>query len=256
MRRQLHVLAALFSLNALLVAATYLFIPYEQLFPGVTELPPQILSTPRELLALAYGLIVLVLYGAAGLIGLWFARRLQLPGTFREGAGWREWFWVPAVLGVVAGVLIVLLDRIFAVLGGTQGFTHPAFPFSIIASGTAGIGEEIMFRSFVLGLWAWLLSFPLARVNARPVALWLGNAIAALAFAAAHLPAVMALYGTADPGALPPLVLAELILLNGGLGLLAGSRYVKSGLVAAVGIHFWADIVWHVIWPLLNALQK
>jgi len=24
------------------------------------------------------------------------------------------------------------------------------------------------------------------------------------------------------------------------------------GLVAAVGVHFWTDIVWHVVWPLIN----
>ena len=31
----------------------------------------------------------------------------------------------------------------------------------------------------------------------------------------------------------------------------AGERYMKDGLVAAAGVHFWADIIWHVVWPLL-----
>lgn len=43
-----------------------------------------------------------------------------------------------------------------AALGRWSGFPHPELPYSIIASASAGIGEEIMFRSFVLGLWAFL----------------------------------------------------------------------------------------------------
>ena len=34
--------------------------------------------------------------------------------------------------------------------------------------------------------------------------------------------------------------------------LIAGQRAMHGGLVAAMGVHFWADVVWHVIWPLLG----
>jgi hypothetical protein len=27
-------------------------------------------------------------------------------------------------------------------------------------------------------------------------------------------------------------------------------RYMRDGLVAAMGVHFWTDIIWHVIWLL------
>jgi hypothetical protein len=46
-------------------------------------------------------------------------------------------------------------------------------------------------------------------------------------------------------------VLADLVVLNGLVALVAGERYMRDGLVAAMGVHFWADIVWHVIWPLV-----
>jgi len=46
------------------------------------------------------------------------------------------------------------------------------------------------------------------------------------------------------------LVHAMGFLLNGMIGLVAGERYMKDGLVAAVGVHFWTDIVFHVIWGL------
>jgi len=42
------------------------------------------------------------------------------------------------------------------------------------------------------------------------------------------------------------------ILLNSIVSLVAGERYMRNGLVAVMGIHFWTDIVWHVIWPLIG----
>jgi len=40
-------------------------------------------------------------------------------------------------------------------------------------------------------------------------------------------------------------------LLNSIVSLIAGERYMRDGLVAAIGVHFWVDIIWHVIWPLV-----
>jgi hypothetical protein len=46
--------------------------------------------------------------------------------------------------------------------------------------------------------------------------------------------------------------IGELPSLNGLVGLVAGERYMRDGLVAAAGVHFWADVVWHVVWPLIG----
>jgi membrane protease YdiL (CAAX protease family) len=122
---------------------------------------------------------------------------------------------------------------------------------SLIASATAGIGEEIVFRGFVMGLWAFLLNLLLRRSGQTTIALWIANVLAALAFAAGHLPASMLLLGVQSPLQLPVALLADLVVLNGLVALVAGERYMRSGLVAAMGVHFWADIVWHVLWPLV-----
>jgi membrane protease YdiL (CAAX protease family) len=82
--------------------------------------------------------------------------------------------------------------------------------------------------------------------------MWIANVIAALAFGAAHLPAAALLVGVSSPAQLPPLVLGEIFLINGIIGLAAGQRAMRDGLVAAMGVHFWADIVWHAVWPLLG----
>ena len=74
--------------------------------------------------------------------------------------------------------------------------------------------------------------------------------MAALAFAIAHLPALMFNQGWTDVNQIPSMLLVEIVLLNGLLGMCAAWAFKKYGFLAPVGMHFWADIVWHVLWGL------
>ena len=249
-RKQLAVFGLFLFIYALLTFLTYLLIPLDQLAPTQTSTAPP-LDIPPWQLGLVNAGIVIVVYGLAGLAGMWFARKLEIPPIYREGAGWRAWALWPAFIGLAIGVVFVAVDQIFAAANAAEGFAHPGFPFSLIASASAGIGEEIMFRGFVMGMWALIFHLLLRRWSGRRAALWVGNVIAALAFSAGHLPGAMMVFGATTLAELPAWVLAEGFLLNSLLALVAGERYIKDGLVAAMGIHFWADIVWHVIFPLI-----
>ena len=249
-RIQLTAFFLLLALNVILVFVSVAFLPAEQLIP-VEMAEASLPDVPPWVLGLANAGMVLVAYGLMGLAGLWFARRLGIPGIFHPKAGWRRWVVIPMAIGVAVGILMIVVDQLFASMGDWSGFMHPPFPLSLLASATAGIGEEITFRVFVMGLWAFLLNLVLRRWGTTRAAIWIGNVIASLAFAAAHLPATMFLLGATTPLDIPPLVLSEIFLLNGLLGLVAGERYARDGLVAAAGVHFCADIIWHVIWPLL-----
>jgi membrane protease YdiL (CAAX protease family) len=212
-----------------------------------TRLPPVVYG-------LANAGIVLVVYGLLGLGGYWFAKRLGLPGIFSEEGNWQRWFFIPLGIGVACGIVLILGDILFAPINGFGRFVHPAFPSSIFASLGAGVGEEIAFRGFVFGLWALILNWLFKRFNGRTVALWIANLIAALAFGAGHLPIVLLLTHSSSIADLSPFALLEVFLLNGLIGLLAGERYMKDGLVAASGVHFWTDIVFHVIWGMITSL--
>jgi len=211
-------------------------------------------AMPLWHIATANVLLVAVVYGLFAFLGDWLAGRAGLPGALRPGASLTDLGWRPLGLGLAAGACLVALDRLGAAFTPFAGFAHPPFPASLLASLTAGIGEEIAFRLFVLSLWAALLLALvrwLRRPALRPAALWTANVLAALAFAAGHLGSAMALAGVSSPAALPSAELVELAVLNGGLGLLAGRAFIRHGLPAAAGVHFWADIVWHVLFPVL-----
>ena len=249
-RPQWTLFFVLLGVNALLAFLTFALGLQKEFLAG-QEMPPELARIPGWVLGLANAGMIVVAYGIAGAIGLWLGQKAGLPGVFRPGAGWRGWFWTPMAFGLIVGVLMVIGDRLFAALGQWSGFTHPGFPMSLVASATAGIGEEIVFRGLMMGLWAFLLNLLLRRSGNTAAALWIANGIAALAFIAGHMPISMALFNVQSPLQLPGAVIADLVVLNGLVALVAGERYMRGGLVAAMGVHFWADIVWHVIWPLI-----
>lgn len=247
-RKQLTVFAILLLVYALSIFITYTFF-LDQIAAAAGIRMPE-MPVPDAVLGLVNAAIYVVIYGLLGLAGYWFARKLGLPGIFSEDGNWRRWVLIPLLLGLGGGVVIIIADILFAPINGFGHLVHPPFPVSILASLSAGIGEEIMFRGFVFGLWAFILNWLFKRFNGRTAALWIANVIAALAFGAGHLGTVMFMTGASSLSELNPLLLVEIFLLNGVMGLVAGERYMKDGLVAAAGVHFWADMVFHVLYGL------
>jgi membrane protease YdiL (CAAX protease family) len=247
-RKQLIVFFVLLAVYAFIVFASYTFFIEQLGAPPGTPVPDASASTSIPGIAIAG--VIFVAYGIAGLAGYGFARKLGLPGIFSAEGNWRRWFFIPLLLGLGCGVLLVAADVLFAPINGFGKMPHPPFPASLLASLGAGIGEEILFRGFVFGLWGFLLNWLLKRFNGRTAALWIANVIAALAFGASHFGSVFFLTGATALEELRPALIVEVFLLNGVIGLIAGQRYMKDGLVAAAGVHFWADVVWHVTWGL------
>ncbi len=247
-RKQLSVYLILLAGYALCAFATYAFFIDE--LTASMGIPMPDMGVSNAVLGLINAGSVLVIYGLLGLAGYWFARKLGLPGIFSEDGNWKRWFFIPLALGLVCGVVLIIGDLLFAPINGFGRFPHPAFLVSLLASLSAGIGEEIMFRGFVFGLWGFILNWLLKRFNGRTTALWIANIIAALAFGAGHLGTLFFMTGASSFAELNPVLLAEVFILNGIGGLLAGWRYMKDGLVAAAGVHFWADVVFHVLWGL------
>ena len=248
-RKQITVFFILLAVYALSAFLSYAF--FADQMSAAVGVPMPDMGVSNSVLGLANAGIILVIYGIFGLAGYWFARKLGLPGIFSDDGNWRRWVFIPLVLGLVCGVVLVIGDLLFASANGLGRFPHPAFPSSILASISAGVGEEIAFRGFVFGLWGLILNWLFKRFNRRTVALWMANIIAALAFAAGHLGTVFILTGASSVAELNPVLVAEIFILNGLIGLVAGERYMKDGLVAAAGVHFWTDVVFHVMWGVM-----
>lgn len=249
-RRELWLLACIL-LSYVLVAMIYILIAPEY---GAEAGPGTSLS--RAQIALGSGGIILIVYGSLALVGRWLAHRIDLPAIAAPGVSLRQLAKGPMLVGAVLGIGMVLFE-----LGMRRWFAapvipHPAFPASLPASYSAAVGEEIIFRLFLLNLWAVLLNPALRRIwgpaSGRAYALAFANSIAALGFAAAHLGSAMVLFGVTSPAQLALVTLVELTVLNGAFGLVAGRSFMRYGLVGASLVHLGADIVWHVVYGLLN----
>lgn len=240
----------------LVVPASYAIIPYSLTLTSTT-------LEPDELPGVMIGVLVNALItGGLAAIGLFFAARIGLGLPFVEGwvkrepteSRFRRAFVVSVLVGVVAGLVIIgldtfvfgpplaaELDRLDIVLPAT--IQPPAWQ-GLLASFSAGVNEEVMFRLFGVSLLAWLGS--LVRRDSegrpRPGILWVAIAVIAVAFGLAHLPATAAIGLPLDA-----LVVTRAIALNGIGGVAFGWLYWRRGLESAMMGHFSADLVLHVL---------
>ncbi len=242
--RTLIVLIAVLAL----LAALNIFLP--QNVAGLTPSNMQLPASPL-VTALAAAGGTLVIYGALGLIGFILWRKLGLPDIWDARVTNRQRFLIPALVGAGIGLLIIVGDYIFAPINGIGHIPHPPFPTSIVAALAAGIGEETMFRLFFISFWTWLVSKIILRGRGQNIVFWIFAVVSAVVFGLAHLFSLGMLEGWKSLTQASPVLMVELVLLNGILSIAAAYYFKKFGLLAPVGIHFWADVVWHVIWGAL-----
>ena len=243
----LRIFIALIVLYALLAALSP-FLP--QNTTGMTVPTAQLPASPLTM-AIAGGVITLVLYGVLGLVGFFLARRLGLPEIWDPAVTNRQRFVIPALVGAAIGIAIIIGDWLFASVNGLGRFPHPPFPTSIIASISAGIGEETIFRLFFISFWTWLISKVILRGRWQNAIYWVFSVLSAVAFGLGHLPSLMYLRGWTSMSQVPAVLIGELVLLNGIISIAAAYYFKKYGFLAPIGIHFWADVVWHVVWGAL-----
>ncbi|UCH10582.1 MAG: CPBP family intramembrane metalloprotease [Fidelibacterota bacterium] len=214
-------------------------------------IPQQELPASKPVLALINAAMVLVVYGGLGYLGYVLSRKLGFADIWDPEVSNRQRFLTPGLIGIAAGVFLILADAVFSRFHTLGPLPHPRFPFSILASASAGIGEELIFRLFFIPVWMWLISSVVLSGKGRNPVFWIVTVLSALAFAFGHLPAVMVLFEFPTVMDVPPALLAEIILLNGVISIFAAYYFRKYGFLAAVGIHFWTDIVWHVVWGVM-----
>ena len=155
---------------------------------------------------------------------------------------------VTLILSVIAGIIFSLDPWTFGnLIDGIKGSTAAGMTLNgIIASILyGGIIEEILLRLFVMSLIAFLISkIFYKKCEEIPAKVFvIANIVAALLFAASHLPATLVTFGE-----LSPMLLFRCFLLNGGFGMLFGWLYRKHGLHYAMISHATVHIVSKIIW--------
>ncbi len=150
------------------------------------------------------------------------------------------------VLGSALVIVFSLLYVPFPDLLRQSGVTVP-FWQGFLAIFYGGIGEEILFRLFLMSLLVWI-SFKIKKTSTRTptsIGIWLAIVISAVLFGLGHLPAASS-YVTINA-----LTVTEAIVNNGIIGIVCGWLYWQRGLESAMIAHFSADVVLHLIVPFV-----
>lgn len=213
---------------------------------GALAVPPHPVATPLAA-AVAAALAVL---GRR----LWHWSRLPALRV-EEAPRWRAARTAAFfALGVAIGLVLLAVIRLVIEPG------LPAIGERIEAAGrlsvwrrlliiyVAAVGEELVFRLLLLSAVAGVL----VRVSRSrdggpgPAALWTANAVAALAFAAVHLPA----WAGIAPGDYR--VAAWVLALNAAAGLVMGHVFARQGIALAMWTHAGGDCAVQLLGPLLG----
>jgi len=143
---------------------------------------------------------------------------------------------VTLVISAVGGIVFSLDHWIFgSMIDGIQSSNAASLNVTGVMTSVlyGGIIEEVMLRLFFMSLIAfalWKLFFKrCGRENIPTIVFVTANIVAAILFAAGHLPATTSIFGT-----LTPLILFRCFLLNGGFGLVFGWLYRKYGIIYAM----------------------
>ena len=209
---------------------------------GIGQLPVDIfIGVVTALQSAGYGLFL----GAIGIVlgkktGLWKDERTLT----------KKPLVLTACVSVAGGLALILPDILFfgkhvqAIMDSYA--VKPTIPYLIAMVTYGGVIEEVMLRLFLMSLVAFLLHKLFGKKTEKPSTgiLVAANIVAALLFAAGHLPATAVLMG------ITPMILFRCFLLNGGFGLLFGWLYRKYGLRYAMIAHGGCHVVSKLIWIL------
>ncbi len=233
------ILAALGAINIFLPQGSF-----------TATVPEQQLPASKPIMALVTAGILLVVYGGLGFVGLQLSHKLSFPGLWDPTVSHRQRFLIPAYVGVGTGLFFIVTDLVLKRWHNLGDLPHPPFPTSIVTSAVAGIGEEVIFRLFFIPFWMWLISSVILRGRWRNTVFWGVTMFSALVFALGHVPSIMLTLEIGRVNHIPAALMSEIILLNGVVSVSAAYYFRRYGFLAAVGIHFWTDIIWHVVWGL------
>ena len=191
--------------------------------------------------AAGYGLVL-------GALGIVLAKKVGLWKDERHFE--KKPLMAAIIVAIIGGLGIILPDLLFF------GNYIPAIRDSYLVKPNiatiigsiiyGGVIEEVMLRLFLMSLIALILHKIFGRGKAQPstAVLVVSNIIAALLFAAGHLPSTYVLMG------ITPMILVRCFLLNGTFGLFFGWLYRKYGLRYAMIAHAGCHVVSKAVWLL------
>jgi len=178
------------------------------------------------------------LLAPASILGLWLGKKMDITRISERIHA----YIIPSITVGLALAIPGLVGRFITPEGDFgPGMNNPTPLEWLLRSLSASLTEEIFFRLGLMTLFVWITRSIMKKSAFDKPSLWIGNLLAALVFAGAHLPPVLSVN-------VPNWNLVILIVIFNSLGgFVLGWLYLRYCLLAAIFAHFVADFVQHVI---------
>jgi hypothetical protein len=214
------------GLIAFMVMVKVVFLLFPTTFPGADQEG-------------AFYWTTILIIAVMGSIGLFLSRRTGLPDIWDARVSNRQRFLIPAIIGLVYGVITVLHDL------PKPSPVHLRLPLSIPFYTFGAILLETMLRLFAIPLLVWLISNLLLRGRWQTQVFWLAVVVAALY---EPLPFIRVDLSAALPIAYASIILKwateTLFLAN----VASGWLFRKYGFLAPLVMRLSFYLIWHIIY--------
>lgn len=149
---------------------------------------------------------------------------------------------------ILGGIVFIMADTLifnnFSEVVKNSYAEKPTVEYIVASIIYGGVVEEVMLRLFFMSLVAFIIQKISKKEEVTNNILLASNVIAALLFAAGHLPATEIMIG------ITPMIVLRCFLLNGGFGLMFGRLYKRYGIHCAMlghaGVHIVSKLIWIV----------
>ena len=203
--------------------------------------PDLVMAVISALQAAGYGLVL-------GAVGIFLGKKIGLWKDEKHIT--RKPLMLAIAVSIIGGMALILPDILF--FGNysqviKDSYTvKPTIPYLLATVTYGAVIEEVMLRLFWMTLVAFLLHKLFEKGKEKPsvAVLVVANVIAAILFAAGHLPTTFLTIGNSA------MIIFRCFLLNGIFGLAFGWLYRKWGLRYAIIAHGGCHIVSELIWIL------
>ena len=171
-------------------------------------------------------------------IGIVLSKKINLWNDFKLD---KKAIITTAIITIISALVLFPGDKIiFGSLNtwvNEQYIVKPTIYKMIGGLLAGGIIEEVMMRLFFMSLVVFIISKILKKKEIPTIVFIISNILAALLFAAGHLPSTSAMT------ALTPVIIFRCFLFNGGLGLTFGYLYRKYNIRYAMIAHGFAHLI-------------
>ena len=186
-----------------------------------------------------YGIIYGIILASIGIV---ISKKIKLHNDFKFD---KKAIFATIIITIISALFLFPGDKLifgsFNSWVNEQYMVKPTIYKMVGGVLVGGIIEEVMMRLFFMSLIVLVISKILRKKEIPTKVFIIANVLAALLFAAGHLPS------TATMTTLTPLLIFRCFLFNGGLGMAFGYLYRKYGIGYAViahgATHLIADIL-------------